>query len=96
MNETDVYYYFEDPDACACPEAFKEIKHVWEAFSKRDLNVRKEIRGNIHKTAILNGEVKIGKNTIIDPYVVIEGPVVIGDNCHIRSHSLITRVKHGS
>lgn len=41
---------------------------------------------------------KIGKNVKIDPFVSIEGDVVIGDNCWIGSHAVImdgTRMGNG-
>lgn len=90
MDEEVVFYYFEDPEACGCPEAFKETKHPWEALSKKsEFLLKPGISGNVHRTAILEGDVKIGKNTIVGPYAVIEGPAMIGDGCVIRSNALI-------
>ncbi|MEN3046924.1 MAG: acyl-ACP--UDP-N-acetylglucosamine O-acyltransferase [Candidatus Hydrothermales bacterium] len=50
----------------------------------------------IHKTAIIEGNVKIGENVYIGPYSVIEGDVEIGDFTYIDSHVVIKgRVKIG-
>lgn len=49
----------------------------------------------IHSTAIIAGDVKLGKNVAIGPYVVVEDSVVIGDNtviysgCYIGHHSAL-------
>ena len=43
----------------------------------------------IHKTAIISKDVKLGKNVSIGPYAVIEGPVTIGDDCIIGPHAVI-------
>ncbi|MDH6304405.1 UDP-N-acetylglucosamine acyltransferase [Parabacteroides sp. PF5-5] len=39
--------------------------------------------------AVIHPEAKIGKNVIIDPFVVIEKDVEIGDHSHILSHAVI-------
>ncbi len=39
--------------------------------------------------AAIHPEAQIGKNVIIDPFVVIEKDVVIGDHCHIHPHVTI-------
>jgi UDP-N-acetylglucosamine acyltransferase len=38
---------------------------------------------NIHPTAIIGNNVKIGKDTVISPYAVIDGNIEIGDNVKI-------------
>lgn len=44
---------------------------------------------NIHKSCILEEEVSIGENVIIEPFVHIKKGTIIGDNCLIRSNSVI-------
>ena len=44
---------------------------------------------NIHTTAIISDNAKIGKNVEIGPYAIIEGEVSIGDNTRVGSHSVI-------
>lgn len=44
---------------------------------------------NIHETAIIRGNVKIGKGNTIGAYTVIEGPIEIGDNNFISSHVVL-------
>ncbi len=43
----------------------------------------------IHKTAIISADAKIGANASIGPYTVIEGPVIIGDDAVIGAHCVI-------
>ncbi len=50
----------------------------------------KNIKGQIHPTAVIATGAKIGKNVTIEPYVVISSAdVVIGDNVTLKSHAYI-------
>ena len=52
---------------------------------------------NIHHTAIIDPEAKLGLCVEIGPYVVIDGPAEIGDYSRIQSHAVIQgRVRFGS
>jgi UDP-N-acetylglucosamine acyltransferase len=44
------------------------------------------MKDNIHKTAILEGNIKIGENVKIGPYSVLNGNITIGDNTTIEGH----------
>lgn len=41
------------------------------------------------KNAYIDEEVKIGKNTVVEPNVIITGNTIIGENCHIGFNSKI-------
>ncbi len=43
----------------------------------------------IHKTAIISADAKIGNNVSIGPYAIIEGPVIIGDDVTIGAHCVV-------
>lgn len=43
----------------------------------------------IHPTAIIGPDVKLGKNVVIGPYCVVQGPVELGDNVELKSHVVI-------
>ncbi|MFT4639583.1 MAG: UDP-N-acetylglucosamine acyltransferase [Verrucomicrobiales bacterium] len=43
----------------------------------------------IHPTAILDSRAAIGKDVIIGPYCVVEGPVQLGDRCALKSHVVL-------
>ncbi|MFH0967524.1 MAG: sugar phosphate nucleotidyltransferase [Methanobacteriota archaeon] len=45
--------------------------------------------GVISGSAIIEGQVSIGRGSIIAPYSTIRGPVVIGENCTIGPHVVI-------
>lgn len=47
------------------------------------------MKKDIHPTAVIDSEVKIGDNVKIGPYAVIESDVVIGDNTEIGPHVVI-------
>lgn len=54
---------------------------------------------NIHKTAIVDKNTKIGKNVTIDPYVIIGKNVEIGDNVSIKTGTVIhcnTKIGNGT
>ena len=44
---------------------------------------------NIHPTAIVNPQAKLGNNISIGPYAVIEADVEIGDDCNIGPHTVL-------
>ena len=44
---------------------------------------------NIHHTAIIDPEAKLGTDIDIGPYVVIDGEIEIGDYSNIKSHAVI-------
>jgi len=44
---------------------------------------------NIHPTAIVNPEAKLGDNLSVGPYAIIEGDVEIGNDCSIGPHAVI-------
>src|SRR5512146_2877719 len=44
-----------------------------------------------HSTAVIHSSAKIGKQSSIGPYVVVEEDVVIGDRCVLRPHVVIYR-----
>lgn len=43
----------------------------------------------VHETAVIGPDVRLGANVTIGAYAVIDGPVVIGDNCVIGHHCLV-------
>ncbi len=52
---------------------------------------------NIHPTAILGSEVKLGKDVTIGPYSILEGNIQIGDGCVVHSHCVFKgNIKLGS
>ena len=64
-----------------------KVSKLYEMLLKilDQLTSRPNISNNIvHNSALLTGMIEIGHNTIIDPEVVMEGPVKIGDSCYIE------------
>ncbi|MBM3199754.1 hypothetical protein FJZ53_02365 [Candidatus Woesearchaeota archaeon] len=92
MEPTQLGYFFDDLEACPCKEVFKKVKHPWEALKKKDELVdfsKQKIEGKVSKTAKITGNVVIGKGTVVDDYVTIEGPCIIGKDCEIRPGAMI-------
>ena len=46
---------------------------------------------NIHPTAVVSPDAKLGNNVEIGPYSIIEDNVVIGDGCFIDAHVKVAR-----
>ena len=44
---------------------------------------------NIHPTAIVNPDVKVGDNLVVGPFAVIEADVEIGDDCSIGPNAVV-------
>ena len=90
-KELQYDYFFRDMSACPALEFFKKDEYVWQTIKLlKNLSIDKpEILGNVHKSATLTGQIKIGKNSEIGPNVVIEGPVIIGENVSVRPGAYI-------
>ena len=43
----------------------------------------------IHQTALVSGEARLGQNTSVGAYAIIEHGAEIGQGCHIHSHAVI-------
>jgi bifunctional UDP-N-acetylglucosamine pyrophosphorylase/glucosamine-1-phosphate N-acetyltransferase len=43
-----------------------------------------------HDTSVIDDEVRIGPDTIIEPFVQLLGNTTVGENCRIRSYSVIS------
>ncbi|MCB9370608.1 NTP transferase domain-containing protein [Candidatus Woesearchaeota archaeon] len=85
-------YYFSDLSACPCPELLQEGEYPWQALEKLKeyaKGIKTSIKGEVHPSAVLSGEVEIGEGSIISPYAVIEGPVKIGKNVLVRPFALL-------
>lgn len=46
---------------------------------------------NIHSTAVVAADAKLGANCRIGPFAVIEEDVVLGDGCELAAHAVIKR-----
>lgn len=47
------------------------------------------VNSKIHPTALIDSSAKIGKNVVVGPFCVIEGGVVLEENCQLQSHIFI-------
>lgn len=59
------------------------------SFSSATIRIRIPKSNNIHPTAIIGENVKLGNNNFIGAYCVIDGNTVIGDNNVFKSHCCI-------
>ncbi len=75
------------------PDLFEGTECVWEALAKRDAyildNLRPNIDGTQRKDIHIEGDVYIGKGTVIEPGAYIKGPTIIGNHCEIRHGAYI-------
>lgn len=46
---------------------------------------------DIHPTAVVNSDIRMGANVVIGPYAVIESDTDIGQGCEIRAHAVVKR-----
>ncbi len=93
MDELSLQYYFEKLDAPMFAEVFAGIQYPWEALQRKDDILfqfqKSDVKGTVHPTAIITGLVQIHAGAEIGAHVVIEGPVIIGENTIVRSGALI-------
>jgi len=74
-------------------DIFNGIEYVWDALKKRATYIQKVpkpgLLGKISEKAITEGEVSIGKGSIVEPGAMIIGPAIIGENTLIRQGAYI-------
>ncbi len=75
-------------------DIFDDINQVWEVVPRISRYCTDHVSaGNngvtIHKSVVIEGDVQIGKGTVIGPNVVIVGPAIIGENCEFRPGAFI-------
>lgn len=80
-------------------EFFKEQKPVWKCLDdlkRLFINQTNLIESEIHSSVVLmNPEsIRIGKQCIIHPYSVIEGPCIIKDHVEIGPHAFIRKYSY--
>lgn len=78
---------------------FEGIARVWEVLDRiapyLEKRLQPEISGQVHPQAWLEGAVRIGEGTVVEPGVRIIGPAWIGRNCrlapgcYVRGHVVV-------
>ena len=53
-----------------------------------------KIEGEVHPSAVLEGDVYVGKGSVIGPCAVLQGPVYIGENVEVGAHALIRKFSY--
>ncbi len=69
-----------------------DIGRPWDLLRATELylrSVNRKIEGLVEKNVVVDGNVVIGKNTIVKSGTRIEGPVIIGENCRIGPNAYI-------
>ncbi|OGH12168.1 MAG: hypothetical protein A2857_03270 [Candidatus Levybacteria bacterium RIFCSPHIGHO2_01_FULL_36_15] len=84
--QPEAYFNLND---CYFSDIFKDINFVWEALSKTKDYITNVFHEGIIKPDYKNNFVFIGKGTIIQEGVQIQGPAVIGKNCFLGHSSFI-------
>lgn len=73
-------------------EDWQDALYPWDLIRMNERllsGIAPEKNGTIHKSALIQGAVSIGKGVTIGPYTVITGPVVIGKDSEIGAHCCI-------
>ena len=73
-------------------EDWQDALYPWDLIRMNERllsGIAPEKNGTIHKSALIQGAVSVGKGVTIGPYTVITGPVVIGKDSEIGAHCCI-------
>jgi len=73
---------------------WKDIGAPWDLLTATEVcidNIENEIYGNVEDNVNINGNIYLGKNSIIKSGTYIEGPIWIGDNCVIGPSSYLRK-----
>ena len=85
-----------------------EVTYPWEVLAQLDrftAGVRRDLRGEVHPTAVLEGEVYLTEGASIGPHAYVRGPVWIGagaevgHGAYVRDNAVLgpnTKVGHAS
>jgi UDP-N-acetylglucosamine diphosphorylase / glucose-1-phosphate thymidylyltransferase / UDP-N-acetylgalactosamine diphosphorylase / glucosamine-1-phosphate N-acetyltransferase / galactosamine-1-phosphate N-acetyltransferase len=68
------------------------ISYPWDLLNANShflKEIKQDIKGTVEKNVKIDGNIILGKNSIILPGVYIEGNVIIGNNCKIGPNSYI-------
>ncbi|HWQ66246.1 MAG TPA: sugar phosphate nucleotidyltransferase [Methanospirillum sp.] len=72
---------------------WQDAIYPWDLLTMNQRLLRATARskdGILSSGAVIEGQVSIGRGTVIGPYTIIQGPVVIGEDCVIGPHCVIT------
>jgi NDP-sugar pyrophosphorylase family protein len=73
---------------------FDALSHPWEALSRLNAYIldylqHQPARESSYQGAYVGEQVAIGKDVVIEPGAMIQGPAVIGDRCQIRHNATL-------
>jgi NDP-sugar pyrophosphorylase family protein len=94
-QERVLAWHGEQPDLTNAMTAFHSflMTHSWELLKANEEHLshlaQSTIHGDIHPSAVVEGNVELGTGSRILPGVYIEGNVIIGDHCKIGPNCYI-------
>jgi len=68
-------------------QSLLEVMYPWQVLAKLDLytkSIADNRQGQIHETAVLEGNIFVHESAKIAPHVYIEGPAYIGENAIVK------------
>jgi len=84
---------FFDISSFRYKELLNNVEYVWDVLKKCDAYIQKVLKpgllGKISERAIIEGNVSIGKGSIVEPGAMIVGPTIIGENTLVRQGAYI-------
>lgn len=91
MDTRSIATYFASPTAFPWSEVLRDLDAIGESFRLRTERLSAMNGGPVPDLpgVVIRGQVRLGQDCTIDPFVLIEGPVWIGNRVHIRSGALI-------
>lgn len=86
-----------DLSGFAYKEIFDGCEFAWQALSKTESYIKEQfskgytpsINIDVRPGVFIEGDVYIGKGTVVEPGVLIYGPTIIGENCQIKQGAYI-------
>ena len=78
--------------ACETHGAWLDAVYPWDILSLNSIVMRKnpaKVEGKIERGVTIDGQVSIGKNSVLRANSYVKGPVIIGENCEIGPNACI-------
>jgi UDP-N-acetylglucosamine diphosphorylase / glucose-1-phosphate thymidylyltransferase / UDP-N-acetylgalactosamine diphosphorylase / glucosamine-1-phosphate N-acetyltransferase / galactosamine-1-phosphate N-acetyltransferase len=94
-NGEPLAWHGDEPDLTRTMHAFHSflIVHSWDLLKANEEHLshlaQSKIEGEVHASAVIEGNLELGSGSRILPGVFIEGNVVIGENCKIGPNCYI-------
>ena len=63
-----------------------EVEHPWEVLARLDSfvsGIEHDVRGEVHPTAVLEGDIYLAEGAVVGPHAYVKGPAWLGEGAEV-------------